>query len=756
MSAKHKTFATFRKRASYKSEFDIFKQKTDIDLISLLSFDDDDLETYSRQPQTSHDTNQRPKTVAYTQTQLIPNPRLYRSSGSFPKSATTRRNTQPNSGKFGGAKNNLTYSKQNYNNTLSYGQRKPTVSARRRKETDIFRDFVKTSRKFLEKSSAPSRAEKKPSLPERNCRSSIGFQSEYQTNVKEPPRCSTTCEFRSKDVHCYQAWKVNRQESVSVSSAHKTRRIKQCVNRTTTTVNTTDDRPQTAVYLSKRQTNVDPNSNELDIRAAHPSTTHLSRSGVFSVCRSSGNSNEKLSCERCLDNNSANCVCTVVGTVDDDGETNCGASNRQQTYADGDLNVLSWTQDDFDTSTLVEETTGESRDAGESRLLSNDILDSKDSGIESNSGSPEFLQTYKGILHKHSTSDVDDDKHVKFQVENRDEDNDDDDLKSFASDFNEELETLTEEEKKVGARHLSVSDLLHDLERFGNHSRLSAASASVNVDDEANSIFSGRSVKRNIRPGLFQNNLKVDQTEEAIVEAGKSDKSSDSEEFLENSTMSKEARHAILETLNEMGVKKIKRAKDNRSLDIKHKSVPSQNRLKDNRSKYDHVLRERSRSLLRNQFKSLDSLGNEENSSQFSSPTFAKECDECSSEENHDRGKLFPSIQEKEASKHSRNTTYSSQGKAKVYNLEQAKKKNYKIPGIGNYRIAASPDDFEITPPGFDSRYNQRPFISKEEMETPPQFVRERSIQKCRRWLTNVNMSPLSLKPVRNTKQDNT
>jgi hypothetical protein len=237
----------------------------------------------------------------------------------------------------------------------------------------------------------------------------------------------------------------------------------------------------------------------------------------------------------------------------------------------------------------------------------------------------------------------------------------------------------------------------------------------------------------------------AEQQKKAEEEKKERSKSKD----LESMNMSKEARHAIMETLQDMGtVKGKRRNKDRESADIRHKGVNAQRRQTDNRNKYEYYMRERTISYYKNHFKSIDSVGNEENSSPYSSPRENKECDDTSSEE-YVKGKFFPSIRENTKLSKTTNSTV----KSNVLTLDQAKKKKYKIPGIGNYHLIASPEnDFEITPPGFDSRYNPRPIISKEEMEIPPRFIRERSIQKCQSWLTNVNMSPMSLKPVKDPK----
>lgn len=62
---------------------------------------------------------------------------------------------------------------------------------------------------------------------------------------------------------------------------------------------------------------------------------------------------------------------------------------------------------------------------------------------------------------------------------------------------------------------------------------------------------------------------------------------------------------------------------------------------------------------------------------------------------------------------------------------------SYRLPGIGKYDIAQ--DTFEITPPGFDSRYNDMQVFEERESETPPPEIRQRAIDKCAEWLNKYN-----------------
>lgn len=228
-------------------------------------------------------------------------------------------------------------------------------------------------------------------------------------------------------------------------------------------------------------------------------------------------------------------------------------------------------------------------------------------------------------------------------------------------------------------------------------------------------------------------------------------------------TMSKEARFAIIETLQDM---KSKGSQENINTDIRNKGVTAQKRLQNNRLKYNrYKTMTETKNLFTDsgtqyttnhrssisRYKSFDSEGNtaaDDYSSAFSSELNAKESDGSSSAEEvrpRGKGKLLPSINNKRKS-----AKRLSSAASRFYSLEKAKMTNYRIPGIGKFDIVASPDsDFRITPVGFDSRYEPQPIIYKEEREPPPGEVQAKSIQKCKKWLKNVHLSPLSsLQPV--------
>ena len=227
-------------------------------------------------------------------------------------------------------------------------------------------------------------------------------------------------------------------------------------------------------------------------------------------------------------------------------------------------------------------------------------------------------------------------------------------------------------------------------------------------------------------------------------------------------TMSKEARFAIIDTLNDM---KTKGKQENVSGGIRNKGVTAQKRLQNNRAKYNkyktmaetknlfidradsrvNVANSCRRSVSR--YKSFDSEGGtapDDYSSAFSSELNMKDDDGSSSaEDTHiptkTKGKILPNINTRNSAKRL------SSAASRFYTLERAKMTNYRIPGIGKFNIMASPEnDFRITPPGFDCRYEPQPVIYKNEREQPPEDVKAKSIQKCKKWLKHVHLSPLT------------
>lgn len=70
--------------------------------------------------------------------------------------------------------------------------------------------------------------------------------------------------------------------------------------------------------------------------------------------------------------------------------------------------------------------------------------------------------------------------------------------------------------------------------------------------------------------------------------------------------------------------------------------------------------------------------------------------------------------------------------------LGELKHLNLRLPGIGRYEIATLREKtFEITPPGYDIRYNDIAVFEEGERENelPSEDIRERAVQKCQDWL---------------------
>lgn len=77
-----------------------------------------------------------------------------------------------------------------------------------------------------------------------------------------------------------------------------------------------------------------------------------------------------------------------------------------------------------------------------------------------------------------------------------------------------------------------------------------------------------------------------------------------------------------------------------------------------------------------------------------------------------------------------------------VCTLGQLKHLNLRLPGIGRYEIATLREKtFEITPPGFDIRYNDIAVFEEGERENelPSEDIRERAVQKCQDWLARYS-----------------
>ncbi|WAQ94349.1 hypothetical protein MAR_006820 [Mya arenaria] len=721
--------SSFKKRSVYKTEFDIFKRSTEIDLISLVSYDDDPPNTFYK---ARTQRRERPKTV---QDRRYRPPTTYRANN-YNKSAVGTRSVRQNSERKQQSKSAIQTSRQTSVHKKSEENVNTTTYPRSRKETDIYRDFAKTSRSFLKRKPQSATDKRTFTEKQRQCQSALGYQDENDVIVSGPQRCSTTCGYRHGERHAYEHLKTKSQNNPNICIDKKTSKFNPSVNTNLVT----------PVNKASRSTNASCKPENIQLTKSND--TGLDQSNVtdedideFSNILGEDTDNDYEPLNQSLNYQDNHNITTIIVCEDQNSKTTNTVKQTINSVSISEGSHSVWTNEHMFSSTPVQDfTTG--------NPVVSDIFDSKDSGVCSNFTS---IDSVKSVVNKTEElqKNADGTRHVQFEVFGTDKNVD---IETVSSNFDEQSVDIS---KEVNETAYDVDNLFQDLERVGNHSRFSTASFechSTHIGEDNNSLISERIQQRFLKQVTLRDNKK-----ESDSVNDKTLTSSSSEDFLEEKAMSKEARHAILETLNDMGVKTTKRNKENKSVNNKsvnsyHKSVPSQRRMKDNRSKYDHFMREHSRSVLRNQFKSLDSLGNDENSSQYSSPTFAKECDDSSSEE-LDKKKLFPSLREN--TKLSRTTVQSNPVKTKIYNLEQAKKKNFKIPGIGNYKIPANPDDFEITPPGFDSRYSQRPsFISKEEMEVPPQFIRERSIQKCQSWLTNVNMSPMALKPIKKPKKE--
>ena len=64
---------------------------------------------------------------------------------------------------------------------------------------------------------------------------------------------------------------------------------------------------------------------------------------------------------------------------------------------------------------------------------------------------------------------------------------------------------------------------------------------------------------------------------------------------------------------------------------------------------------------------------------------------------------------------------------------------SYRLPGIGKFEISQADSQFEITPPGFDVRYNDIQPVENRDSETPPPDIRQMAIEKCSEWLNKYS-----------------
>ncbi|XP_045169534.2 uncharacterized protein LOC123532216 [Mercenaria mercenaria] len=739
--------ASFRQRIVYKTEFDIFKQNSDIDLISLASYED-------QPPKHLDNEGVRPKTVPESKI------RLKQNCNGITARTTGRNRVQ--SAYDTDYKLNRKYQPQE----REFKRRTWTKS-----ETSIYKDFARTTRTFLAQKHGSSYQRKENDI-NRDCKSAL----EVRDPSSEPSvRSQTTCGFHPNEGNWIKSGKTNTQDVSSVGQTNKEVKIKRHIN-TKTDKSILNHIWRTRSAPTREQTNKTfppkrrDSSHHDNFTVAESKLNKRPRSGwsedkgerILKTKKTCVDRTDKSREEDVQSPTSSTVTRDVSGVIDDNEVVNVVCTSDDN-YHSENRNLTEWEAlecvENETVTCIVEKAdencnfNGNSKETVTSSVtnLNEDGVCSKDSGFASNAVTPELE-----FWNKSNTEDCKDElnfekhKHVKFRIQNPETCVGLEEAET-CSVISENGNSVTlsdaeiETESKVSEIAYDINDLISDLERIGANSRLSVIStggqSNFTADGDLDSLSGDVAQKalRELREAEEQERAKLEEDNKEL------NKPKD----LESLNMSKEARHAIMETLHDMGTMKgKKRSKEKDSADIRFKGVNAQRRQTNNRNKYEYYMRERTISHYKNQFKSIDSVGNEENSSSYSSPREAKECDDTSSEE-YAKGKLFPSIRENTKLSKTTNST----SKSKVLTLDQAKKKKYKIPGIGNYHLIASPDnDFEITPPGFDSRYNPRPIISKEEMEIPPRIIREKSIQKCRSWLSNVNMSPMSLSPVKNTK----
>ena len=79
-----------------------------------------------------------------------------------------------------------------------------------------------------------------------------------------------------------------------------------------------------------------------------------------------------------------------------------------------------------------------------------------------------------------------------------------------------------------------------------------------------------------------------------------------------------------------------------------------------------------------------------------------------------------------------------SESPTDYFTLGQLKHLNYRLPGIGKYEIATLREKtFQITPAGYDIRYNDIAiFEAEEKTELPSSNIRDQAVQKCQDWLS--------------------
>ncbi|KAH3716081.1 uncharacterized protein LOC127855946 [Dreissena polymorpha] len=691
MSFPYYSVATLSKRAIYKTEFDIFKRSTDIDLISLISYDEEPPLNSAHPRKVNNNSykhqlniNRRPETVPETIRRQTVRTNLKSAKNANPSSRYLYRRQKAKSA------TELSSRRSNEHVRSKGNKRVPKSAAiRTRCGTNAKNEFTKTSQgKPLDN----NENQKDVTDKDRLCQSACDIRDKADT-VREPPRSRTTCGF-------------NQDIKLSTKTNRRLKRKKGKLNSANHTYSKTEQNDNSVKKI--RQNKV--LNNEYEINGF---VTEFSDEGYRNIddpnikTRVSFTENTRQAFEESTGSDENNLSREPAISCADECTHKRSSSHSS----------VSWPGDESTHNRITLTTGGTGHD--------NKVIESNDSGVSSYTATPDADDNQ----HPVEADDISE-KRVAFNIVNVNKE----ELENCSGLENSECDSdgicdVSYKTNNIGSEAFDFSNNISEIEGLESQIRISTSSGIF--DAETNSLISHQEERRKKHSKCvdFPNNTKTD---------------------INKLAMSKEARHAIRETLNDMGVhRKRKGGVENGSHNILHKSVKAQRKMNENRNKYDCIMRERSKSFLRNQFESMDSLGNDENSSHYSSPSPLKEYDDASSED-LERAKLFPAIREN--TRLSR-ATLQSNSKTNAYSLEQAKKKNYKIPGIGNYKFVATPDDFEITPPGFDSRYNHRPIISEEEKEIPPRLVRERSIQKCQNWLSNVSLSPMSLKPVRNSKK---
>ena len=698
----HGPVATIRKRNFYKTEFDIFKQNTDIDLISLISYDDyvSDLEPFGY----SREDNVAKKV----------------------------RNTENN------------YKELNKDKGVTKTVR-TTLIERQNRENPRIRGILQR---------------------ERACKSAVNFKGNYSRN-----RC------------------VTQRSQTAKGSRIAVREIKYSSRDCVTKENQFNTYTRYRNCYGARQTTVGKGHNAI-VRSA--TAYGYSNANTFSHQTFIGRKTTKTSTVKCTDrpktvtgtrNLQKDHLCTKYSDYET-GATNCfekhSVSDNEYQPRTSDKNVCNSVrtvenfegddtryevQSNHQLTSLVKDS--DSCDSAKHE----ECFNSKDSGYHSSLSTPDLIKTKtcrdldskliekpetirlgseNGSSKKHVTFNVDFDK--ESDVSNvADVDDGSSTSESIASDIDDGAD---KSDTGFDDDVYNFQCLLTDLEQSnqnGRSSEIKIESDSL-VESDNNSLCSIYNSELQTQSGT--NILR--QEKQQLNSAKGNQESLVERDIIHDIAMSREARYAIIETLQDMkGKRSDNRAyrftdKENSSASILHRNVGQQNRQRENRNKYNQYMRERT-NITYGTNVSRNNTKNRFHGSVYSSDVQSGDSDASDdSKEGNVKTNLLPAIGNVQSQ-----TDHPS--KTKIYSLEQAKRKKYKIPGIGNFDLVMSPEsEFEITPPGFDSRYDPRPVITKDEIEPPPKVIQERSIQKCKKWLKNVNLSPLSLNPILKRRESST